>query len=48
MCVCVCVCVYFKANPRNRLIYILTYVEVKNKKMLFNSKGLSYHCSFDI
>ena len=36
--------VYFEANHRNGLIYILTYMEVKNNKVLFNLKGLSYYC----
>jgi len=26
----------FKTNHRNKLIYILTYMEVKNNKILFN------------
>ena len=29
--------VYFETNHRDELIYILTYMEVKNK-MLFNSR----------
>jgi len=28
--------VYFKANYRNGLIYILTHMKIKNNKMLFN------------
>jgi len=30
--------VYFGTNYRNRLIYILTYIEVKSNKMLLNSR----------
>ena len=28
--------IYFKTNHRNGLSYILSYIEVKNNKMLFN------------
>jgi len=31
--------VYFETKTRNRLIYILTYIEDKNNKMLFNSRN---------
>jgi len=34
--------VYFETNHRNGLIYILTQVEVKNNKMLFNSNRISH------
>jgi len=35
--------IYFEINHRNRLIYILTYMEVKNNKMLFNLCYLIAH-----
>ena len=30
--------IYFETNHRNGLIYILTYMKVKNNKILLNSK----------
>jgi len=36
----------FEINHKNRLLYILTNMKVKNNEMLF--KGLSYHHSFDV
>jgi len=48
--------VYFEINNKNELIYILTHMEVKNNKILFNlrdsitlvlSNNVSLHCIFN-
>jgi len=48
--------VYFEINNKNELIYILTHMEVRNNKILFNlrdsitlvlSNNVSLHCIFN-